>query len=159
MCYPRPKHFKTRSETQPLWDWDEDIAASRFEYSSPGHIALPLKPHAARFALVVAATSVVLCLVAIQALADQATTNLPPLTYQVLDEKPADMMLNFFKEQARPMPRNHAAPTTLEQWEHRRVELRRQLWDSLGTFPLENRTPLNARIVGRIDHGDHLVEK
>ncbi len=186
MCYRRPKHFKNRStprwltqgssflrlrrtmarqvatlgwKAQSLWDWNDDWGASRLSNASPGQIGLPLKPHAASFALVVAAASAVFCLVAIQALADQPTTNITPLIYQVLDEKPADMMLNFFKEQARPMPRNHAAPTTLEQWERRRVELRRQLWDSMGTFPLEHRTPLNARIVGRLDHGDHFVEK
>src|SRR5262249_25456463 len=79
--------------------------------------------------------------------------------YQVLSQKPADMMLNFFREQARPMPKNHTAPATREAWESRRVELRRQLWNSMGNFPLENRPPVNARITGRIDHGDHVVEK
>jgi len=89
----------------------------------------------------------------------QPATNKPAPIYQVLDEKPADMMLNFFSEQARPLPKNNAAPKSREEWERRRVELRRQLWNSLGNFPLENRPPLNARITGRIDHGDHVVEK
>jgi cephalosporin-C deacetylase-like acetyl esterase len=89
----------------------------------------------------------------------QSLTNQPPPIYQVLAAKPADMMLNYFKEQARPLPKNHTAPPSLEQWEKRRVELRRQLWNSMGNFPLENRPPLNARITGTIDHGDHVVEK
>ena len=89
----------------------------------------------------------------------QDLTHRPVPIYQVMAEKPADMMLNYFREQARPLPKNHTAPASLEQWEQRRVELRRQLWNSLGTFPLEDRPPLNARITGRIDHGDHVVEK
>ena len=93
------------------------------------------------------------------AFGDQPTTNKPAPIYQVLEANPADMMLNYFREQARPLPKNHAAPKSREEWERRRVELRRQLWDSLGHFPLENRPPLNARITGRIDHGDHVVEK
>ncbi len=90
--------------------------------------------------------------------AAQLAANTLPI-YQVLEEKPADMMLNYFKEQARPMPRNHTAPSTLEQWEQRRVELRRQLWNSMGSFPLENRQPIHARITGSIDHGDHVIQK
>jgi cephalosporin-C deacetylase-like acetyl esterase len=78
---------------------------------------------------------------------------------QVLAAKPVDMMLNYFREQARPLPKNHVASASLEQWEKRRVELRRQLWHSMGSFPLEHRPPLNARITGRVDHGDHVVEK
>src|SRR5678815_2261757 len=106
MCYRRPKHLKNRStptwltqgssflrlrrtmarqvaslgwRTQSLWDWDDDWRTSRLPNASPGHIALPLKPHADSFALVVAAASVVFCLVAIQALADRPTTNITPL--------------------------------------------------------------------------------
>jgi len=94
-----------------------------------------------------------------KALAAQSAATNPPPIYQVLDQKPADMMLNFFKAQAERMPTNHAASMSLAQWERRRVELRRQLWRSMGNFPLENRPPLNARITGRIDHGDHVVEK
>jgi len=91
--------------------------------------------------------------------ADQPATNQPTPIYQVLAEKPTDMMLNCFKALAERMPTNHHAPISLAQWEKRRIELRRQLWNSMGNFPLEHRPPLNARITGRIDHGDHVVEK
>lgn len=100
----------------------------------------------------------VLCFTGL-ALANPSGTNQPQPIWQVLPEKPADMMLNFFKAQAERMPTNHAAPASFAQWQRRRVELRRQLWNSLGNLPLEDRPPLNARITGRIDHGDHVVEK
>ncbi len=79
--------------------------------------------------------------------------------HQVLDEKPADLMLNYFVGLAGELPHNHAAPETIEDWEERKVELRRQLWESLGEFPQDERPPLNARITGTVDHGDHIVEK
>lgn len=79
--------------------------------------------------------------------------------HQVLDEKPADLMLNYFVALAGELPHNHAAPETIEDWEERKVELRRQLWESLGEFPRDERPPLNARITGTVDHGDHIVEK
>jgi cephalosporin-C deacetylase-like acetyl esterase len=103
------------------------------------------------------AITAILLLSLIGTLADDSA-NTPPI-YQVLEEKPVNMMLNFFKEQARPLPKNHAPLASLQEWERRRVDLRKQLWSSLGTFPLENRPPLNPRITGRIDHGDHVVEK
>ncbi len=89
----------------------------------------------------------------------QGLTNQPTPIYQVLAKKPPDMMLNYFKEQARPLPKDHTAPASLAQWEQRRGELRRQLWNSMGKFPLEDRPPVSARITGRLDHGDHVVEK
>lgn len=79
--------------------------------------------------------------------------------HQVLDEKPADLMLNYFIALAEELPHDHAAPQSLEDWEQRKVELRSRLWDSLGEFPRDDRPPLNSRITGRIDHGDHTVEK
>jgi len=142
-------------KTQFLWDWNALSAKPRERLKSPSHAALF---KSSSLAAVRAVAFILSFNLATQALADQVTDTSPPI-YQVLDEKPVDMMLKYFKEQARPMPRNYAAPTTLEDWERRRVELRRQLWNSMGSFPLENRVPVNAHITGRIDHGDHVVEK
>lgn len=93
------------------------------------------------------------------AFGEQTTTNKAVPVHQVLEEKPVDLMLKYFTELAARLPKNHGAPTSREQWDRRRIELRRQLWDSMGQFPLEDRPPLKARITGRIDHGDHVVEK
>ncbi len=79
--------------------------------------------------------------------------------HQVLDEKPADLMLHYFQGLAENLPENHTAPQSLEEWKRRRVQLRKRLWQSLGSFPLEDRPPLNSTVTGRIDHGDHVVEK
>ena len=62
-----------------------------------------------------------------QAIAGQPTTNAPPPAYQVLDRTPTNLILNFFKEQARVLLPNHAVAKSREEWERRRVELRRQL--------------------------------
>jgi dienelactone hydrolase len=78
---------------------------------------------------------------------------------QVLDAKPADMMLKYFQAQAGRLPPDRAPCATLQDWEKRRVELRRQLWQSLGDFPLDPRPPLNPRVTGRVDRGDHVIEK
>jgi hypothetical protein len=47
---------------------------------------------------------------------------------------------------------------TREQFERRRAEVRRQLLAMMGGLPNE-RSPLNLRITGVIDHGDYRVEK
>jgi len=89
--------------------------------------------------------------------ADDAQASRP--VHHVLDEKPADLMLNYFVALAGKLPHNHAPPQTLADWEMRKGELRRRLWESLGEFPRDERPPLNAHITGRLDHGDHTVEK
>lgn len=68
-------------------------------------------------------------------------------------------MLDYFKSLSETMPPEHPLPKNRVEWERRRTELREQLWASLGDFPRKQRPPLNARIVGTIDHGDHVIEK
>ncbi|MEO2047573.1 MAG: alpha/beta hydrolase family protein [Pirellulales bacterium] len=77
----------------------------------------------------------------------------------VFSVEPPATMLTYFQEQAKELAARQTAPENLEAWQQRRIELRRQLWQSLGHFPLENRSPPKARLTGRIDHGDHWVEK
>lgn len=49
--------------------------------------------------------------------------------------------------------------TSPEAWRARAAELREQVLASAGLLPMPERTPLRARIFGRIDRGDYTVEK
>ncbi len=48
---------------------------------------------------------------------------------------------------------------TREQWEARRAELKRQYFDMLGLWPLPERTPLQAKVTGKLEREDFTVEK
>ncbi|MDH7600562.1 MAG: acetylxylan esterase [Armatimonadota bacterium] len=48
---------------------------------------------------------------------------------------------------------------TREEWEKRAREIREQILGAAGLLPMPRRCLLNARIFGRIDHGDYTVEK
>ena len=78
---------------------------------------------------------------------------------QVLRDRPDDLMLDYFKQLAAELPPEHDVPDSVDAWNERKAALRERLWQSLGRFPLVDRPPLNARITGRIDNGDHVVEK
>ena len=78
---------------------------------------------------------------------------------RVLSAAPATLMLDYFQRLAADLPPEHVVSQTKDAWELRRVELRDQLWQSLGSFPQPPRPPLNARVTGTLDHGDHLVQK
>ena len=77
----------------------------------------------------------------------------------VLENVPEDLMLRYFRKQAEKLSGQHCGSESLEDWKARRDALRERIWESLGNFPLENRPPIKAKITGRIDHGDHAVEK
>ncbi len=47
---------------------------------------------------------------------------------------------------------------TREQWEARREELKRQYFDMLGLWPLPDRTPLKAKVTGKLERDDFTVE-
>src|SRR4051794_15014971 len=49
--------------------------------------------------------------------------------------------------------------TSKEAWDRVRERRRREFLDSFGLDPLPARTPLNARITGRLDKGDYTIEK
>ena len=88
--------------------------------------------------------------------ARESNESTPAAVHQVLAAKPKTMMLDYFSALAADRPRKQPLPMTKAEWVKRRAELRRQLWQSLGNFPQNKRPPLNARIIGTIDHG---VEK
>lgn len=48
---------------------------------------------------------------------------------------------------------------TREDWEKRALEIREQVLGAAGLLPQPKKCPLNARIFGKIDHGDYTVEK
>jgi len=48
---------------------------------------------------------------------------------------------------------------TLREWETRRSQLRWQILAAAGLLPLPPRTPLRPQIFGRIERGDHSIEK
>jgi dienelactone hydrolase len=48
---------------------------------------------------------------------------------------------------------------TLADWEAHKARLRRQILVSAGLVPLPEKTPLNARVFGRIEHDDYTIEK
>ena len=74
-------------------------------------------------------------------------------------QKPENLMLNYFVRAANDLASRQRLPASREEWDRRRGELRNQLRETLGNFPWENRPPLDARITGKLDHGDHVVEK
>lgn len=48
---------------------------------------------------------------------------------------------------------------TLENWKAKQPELRRQLLDMLGLYPMPRRTPLKAQITGRLERDAYRIEK
>ena len=48
---------------------------------------------------------------------------------------------------------------SLEQWQKRAAELRKQVRMAAGLLPLPEKTPLNAKIFGRIENKDYSIEK
>ena len=60
------------------------------------------------------------------------------------------MLLDFIEEQAVQLTENLVRPQTQEAWSHQAPELRAKLLHSLGLSRLPERTPLSARVVGRI---------
>lgn len=82
-----------------------------------------------------------------------------PAVTNVLREKPGSMLLDYFRNYAEALSAEHPAPATLDEWKQRRGKLRRQLWKSLGNFPLDERPALNARVTGTLACDGYTVEK
>jgi len=76
----------------------------------------------------------------------------------LLAQAPPDDIRNTFIPDTKThfqMPRY----STLAEWEARRAALRRQILAAAGLYPLPPRTPLRSEIFGRVDRGDHTIEK
>lgn len=48
---------------------------------------------------------------------------------------------------------------TLEDWQTRRMFLRRQVLNAAGLYPMPKKTPLNPQIFGKIEHPGYTIEK
>ena len=56
-------------------------------------------------------------------------------------------------------PREFPAIRSRSEWESRAKEIREQILVSCGLWPLPEKTPLNARIFGKVERGGYRVEK
>ena len=54
---------------------------------------------------------------------------------------------------------SYAAPATKKDWEKRAAYLRDQILTGAGLLPMPAKTPLDARLFGKLDHGDYTIEK
>lgn len=69
-------------------------------------------------------------------------------------------LAEYFRQQTQELSDNCLVEIeTLEDWEARKGEYRRQLHEMLGLEPLPLRTPLNPVITGTVDHEEFVVEK
>jgi cephalosporin-C deacetylase-like acetyl esterase len=73
---------------------------------------------------------------------------LPPAVHGLLEEEAAAILQQAEQELS-----------SKEKWEPVRRKRRDELRDMLGLDPLPSRTPLRVRITGKLDQGDHVVEK
>jgi hypothetical protein len=84
-------------------------------------------------------------------------------TWVVAQEDAANrhrLFLNYLKETAAEISaRSLIQIKSLEAWKEQRLVLRRQLLYMLGLDPLPKRTPLDARITGKINRPDYTIEK
>ncbi len=53
----------------------------------------------------------------------------------------------------------HEGAESKEEWEAKRPELKREFFDMLGLWPLPERTPLNAKVTGKLERDGYRVEK
>jgi dienelactone hydrolase len=78
-----------------------------------------------------------------------------------LDTSRGDRMLaEYFRSQTQALANGCLAEIkTLDDWNARKGEYRRQLLEMLGLDPLPEKTDLKAQITGRVEHDEFIVEK
>ncbi|HUG17906.1 MAG TPA: acetylxylan esterase, partial [Planctomycetaceae bacterium] len=70
------------------------------------------------------------------------------------------MIAEYFRHETAKLTADCLADVrTKEDWENKKPEYRRQLFEMLGLDPLPERTPLHETITGTIEHEEFLVEK
>ena len=105
-------------------------------------------------ACLMAGTCLVICALIFQSVRDasaQAPRVLPP------GELPADSRLQPLKDLNGYFP--FQPPSTLDAWEKRRAQVKRQLLVATGLWPMPKSTPLNPVVHGKVDLGDYSVER
>jgi hypothetical protein len=71
-----------------------------------------------------------------------------------------DMLEAYFRAETAELTENCLSEIkTLEDWQAKKDEYRRQLFEMLGLDPLPKKTPLEATITGTVDHEQFTVEK
>src|SRR5688500_17332619 len=95
---------------------------------------------------------IVLCLIVQTALAQEAAK---------LDTSRGDAAINhyFEVETTRLEAECLKGIETLDQWNAKKGEYRRQLFDMLGLDPLPERSDLKATTTGKVEHDEFTVEK
>src|SRR5919202_3987913 len=88
---------------------------------------------------------------AARAAGEDPTRVLPP------GQKPQDSRLGKPRDLNGYFPM--AVPSSREEWEARRKQLREQVLVATGLWPLPPRTPLHPVIHGKIDRDDYTIEK
>jgi len=68
------------------------------------------------------------------------------------------MMADYYRYTAENLPHIQRRYSTLKEWESAREEIKRNFFASMGGLA-DERTPLNARIVGKVERGDYVIEK
>lgn len=97
-------------------------------------------------------------LVAIGSLA--AVVPLPAQTPAASTQRGDRMLAEYFRAQTAKLAGNCLADIrTLQDWQARRDEYRRQLFEMLGLDPLPERTPLHVTYTGEVDHPQFTVRK
>ena len=73
----------------------------------------------------------------------------------------ADKRFETVRDTDTPCDVSHLAASfgTVEAWKARAAELREQVLASAGLMPMPKKTPLRAKVFGRIDRGDYTIEK
>jgi cephalosporin-C deacetylase-like acetyl esterase len=100
-----------------------------------------------------------LLLVAAPAFTQQPTIAPPPHSFNPYS-RGEKMIDAYIKDQVKRIADNCLTDlTTLEEWEKRRPELRRQYLEMMGLWPLPPKTSLKATIAGSVDAGDYIVER
>lgn len=93
------------------------------------------------------------------------SASLPVCTCAFADDKPTDVLDGMPTDARLRGPKTlndyfpFVVPKTKEAWEKRRQQLREQLLVANGLWPLPEKTPLNAVVHGKTDHGDYSIEK
>lgn len=70
------------------------------------------------------------------------------------------LLRSYLADETLRLERDYLAEVkTLEDWNTKKDEYRRQLFDMLGLDPLPPRTPLEATVTGKVEHDEFTIEK
>ena len=104
--------------------------------------------------------SVVLALVSMTVSALAAAEKPKKKALTPAQQQATDQIREYFRRSTAQLSERALADiSSLEDWQQRRPQLRRQLLDMLGLWPMPEKTDLKATTTGIVDKGDFVVEK